>query len=33
LHLEIVGLVWLILGVIGASVPDEVAALIRIIHP
>jgi hypothetical protein len=33
LHLEIVGLVWLTVGVVGASVPDEVAALIRIIRP
>jgi hypothetical protein len=32
LHLEIVGLVWLMLGVIGASVPDEVAALIQLIR-
>lgn len=27
LHLEIIGLVWLFLGVLGTSIPDETAAL------
>jgi uncharacterized small protein (DUF1192 family) len=27
LHLEIIGLVWLFLGVLGTSIPDEIAAL------
>ncbi len=28
LHLEVVGLVWLILGVLGASIPDEIVRLL-----
>ena len=32
LHLEIVGLLWLTLGVLGASVPDEVAMLVSFIR-
>ena len=27
LHLEIIGLVWLFLGVLGTRIPDEIAAL------
>lgn len=27
-HLEIVGLSWLVLGVIGTSIPDEIAAVL-----
>jgi len=31
LHLEVVGLVWLILGVLGTSIPDEAARLLYFI--
>ena len=31
IHLEIVGLVWLFLGVLGASLPEEIARLLRLI--
>lgn len=30
LHLEIVGLSWLVLGVVGTSIPDEIAAVLRL---
>jgi hypothetical protein len=33
LHLESVGLVWLIFGVLGASVPDVIAALLAMFAP
>ncbi len=29
LHLETIGLLWLVFGVIGTSIPEEIAALIR----
>ena len=32
IHLEIVGLVWLFLGVLGASLPEEIARLLRVIQ-
>jgi hypothetical protein len=31
LHLEIVGLLWLTLGVLGTSIPDQIAALLSLI--
>lgn len=30
LHLEFVGLIWLVLGVLGTSIPDEIAAFLRL---
>jgi hypothetical protein len=32
LHLESVGLLWLVLGVLGASIPDEIAGLLHLVH-
>ena len=29
LHLELIGLTWLVLGVLGTSIPDEVAKLLQ----
>jgi hypothetical protein len=30
LHLEMVGLVWLFLGIVGTSIPDGIAALLSL---
>jgi hypothetical protein len=32
IHLEFVGLVWLFLGVLGASLPEEIARLLGVIR-
>jgi hypothetical protein len=31
LHLEWVGLSWLVLGVLGTSIPDEIAKLLHVV--